>query len=52
MANLNRFLLFISGLIMFIVGMGANFECDLKKIIAISTLRQLVESYSYLHGRL
>jgi len=26
---------------MFIVGLGANFEFDLKRIIALSTLRQL-----------
>jgi NADH-ubiquinone oxidoreductase chain 5 len=34
-------LLLISGLTMFIAGLGANFEYDLKKIIALSTLRQL-----------
>lgn len=42
---LNRFLiffvLFISSLTMFISGLGANFEFDLKKIIALSTLSQL-----------
>lgn len=36
-----KFLLLISGLTMFIAGLGANFEFDLKKIIALSTLRQL-----------
>lgn len=35
------FLLLISGLTMFMAGIGANFEYDLKKIIALSTLRQL-----------
>lgn len=34
-------LLLISCLTMFISGLGANFEYDLKKIIALSTLRQL-----------
>jgi len=34
-------LLLISGLTMFIAGLGANFEFDLKKIIALSTLSQL-----------
>nr|YP_054490.1 NADH dehydrogenase subunit 5 [Periplaneta fuliginosa]BAD32636.1 NADH dehydrogenase subunit 5 [Periplaneta fuliginosa] len=38
---LNTFLLFISGLTMFMAGLGANFEYDLKKIIALSTLSQL-----------
>lgn len=36
-----RWLLIISCLTMFIAGLGANFEYDLKKIIALSTLRQL-----------
>lgn len=34
-------LLFISLITMFMAGLGANFEFDLKKIIALSTLRQL-----------
>uniref|UniRef100_UPI0030FEE4F4 NADH dehydrogenase subunit 5 n=1 Tax=Neopanorpa claripennis TaxID=3135613 RepID=UPI0030FEE4F4 len=38
---LGKFLLLISGLTMFMAGMGANFEFDLKKIIALSTLSQL-----------
>nr|QIV24725.1 NADH dehydrogenase subunit 5 [Howea angulata] len=39
--NLMYFLLFISSLTMFMSGLGANFEFDLKKIIALSTLSQL-----------
>nr|YP_010946720.1 NADH dehydrogenase subunit 5 [Paranauphoeta nigra]WGO57451.1 NADH dehydrogenase subunit 5 [Paranauphoeta nigra] len=39
--SLNTFLLMISGLTMFMAGIGANFEYDLKKIIALSTLSQL-----------
>nr|YP_009728640.1 NADH dehydrogenase subunit 5 [Phyllotreta striolata]QHR79688.1 NADH dehydrogenase subunit 5 [Phyllotreta striolata]UPE50058.1 NADH dehydrogenase subunit 5 [Phyllotreta striolata]WDV10359.1 NADH dehydrogenase subunit 5 [Phyllotreta striolata] len=35
------FILFISSLTMFMAGLGANFEFDLKKIIALSTLSQL-----------
>nr|QOV03318.1 NADH dehydrogenase subunit 5 [Orectochilus villosus] len=35
------FLLLISSLTMFMSGLGANFEFDLKKIIALSTLSQL-----------
>lgn len=38
---LRKILLIISGLTMFIAGLGANFEFDLKKIIALSTLSQL-----------
>nr|YP_010895217.1 NADH dehydrogenase subunit 5 [Ornidia obesa]WJW73756.1 NADH dehydrogenase subunit 5 [Ornidia obesa] len=38
---LGQFLLLISGLTMFMSGLGANFEFDLKKIIALSTLSQL-----------
>nr|AFP16933.1 NADH dehydrogenase subunit 5 [Boros schneideri] len=34
-------MLFISSLTMFMSGLGANFEFDLKKIIALSTLSQL-----------
>nr|ASY98321.1 NADH dehydrogenase subunit 5 [Theopompa milligratulata] len=36
-----KMLLVISVLTMFMSGLGANFECDLKKIIALSTLSQL-----------
>nr|YP_006575876.1 NADH dehydrogenase subunit 5 [Calosoma sp. BYU-CO241]ACZ58525.1 NADH dehydrogenase subunit 5 [Calosoma sp. BYU-CO241] len=39
--NLCLFLLLISTLTMFMAGLGANFEFDLKKIIALSTLSQL-----------
>nr|AII41677.1 NADH dehydrogenase subunit 5 [Pedetontinus luanchuanensis] len=35
------FLFYISVLTMFMAGLGANFEFDLKKIIALSTLSQL-----------
>nr|YP_010022752.1 NADH dehydrogenase subunit 5 [Sarcophaga jacobsoni]QOP39600.1 NADH dehydrogenase subunit 5 [Sarcophaga jacobsoni] len=38
---LGNFLLLISGLTMFMAGLGANYEFDLKKIIALSTLSQL-----------
>lgn len=40
-SSLSQFLLLIGGLTMFISGLGANFEFDLKKIIALSTLSQL-----------
>jgi NADH-ubiquinone oxidoreductase chain 5 len=39
--GLGSFLLLIAGLTIFIAGLGANFEFDLKKIIALSTLSQL-----------
>nr|YP_002265608.1 NADH dehydrogenase subunit 5 [Trachypachus holmbergi]ACF35141.1 NADH dehydrogenase subunit 5 [Trachypachus holmbergi] len=39
--NLSLFLLLMSTLTMFMAGLGANFEFDLKKIIALSTLSQL-----------
>jgi len=39
--NLNNFLFFIGTFTIFISGLGANFEIDLKKIIALSTLSQL-----------
>nr|AUN27898.1 NADH dehydrogenase subunit 5 [Conocephalus differentus] len=39
--ELGKFMLLISGLTMFMAGLGANFEFDLKKIIALSTLSQL-----------
>ena len=38
---LNIILLLVSGLTMFMAGLGANFKFDLKRIIALSTLRQL-----------
>lgn len=38
---IGQLLLILSGLTMFISGLGANFEFDLKKIIALSTLSQL-----------
>nr|AIY61848.1 NADH dehydrogenase subunit 5 [Cephalotermes rectangularis] len=38
---LNVVLLLVSGLTMFMAGLGANFEFDLKSIIALSTLSQL-----------
>nr|QYC35488.1 NADH dehydrogenase subunit 5 [Cyphonocerus sanguineus klapperichi] len=39
--NMMLVLLFVSLLTMFMAGLGANFEYDLKKIIALSTLSQL-----------
>lgn len=39
--EINKFLLVVSVLTIFISGVGAVFEHDLKKIIALSTLRQL-----------
>nr|ULR86981.1 NADH dehydrogenase subunit 5 [Macquartia sp. 3 HNL-2022a] len=38
---MGNFLLLFSGLTMFMSGLGANYEFDLKKIIALSTLSQL-----------
>lgn len=38
---IGNLLLLISGLTIFISGLGANYEFDLKKIIALSTLSQL-----------
>nr|YP_009115118.1 NADH dehydrogenase subunit 5 [Neocapritermes taracua]AIZ68304.1 NADH dehydrogenase subunit 5 [Neocapritermes taracua] len=38
---LNIILLLVSGLTMFMAGLGANFEFDLSSIIALSTLSQL-----------
>lgn len=38
---MGNLLLLLSGLTMFIAGLGANYEFDLKKIIALSTLSQL-----------
>nr|YP_008815696.1 NADH dehydrogenase subunit 5 [Engaeus lengana]AGZ13065.1 NADH dehydrogenase subunit 5 [Engaeus lengana] len=40
-SSMQSFLLLISCLTMFMAGLGANFEFDLKKIIALSTLSQL-----------
>ncbi|KOC60255.1 NADH-ubiquinone oxidoreductase chain 5, partial [Habropoda laboriosa] len=39
--NYNEYLLLISRITIIISGLIANFECDFKKIIALSTLRQL-----------
>nr|YP_010021631.1 NADH dehydrogenase subunit 5 [Matuta victor]QOL10572.1 NADH dehydrogenase subunit 5 [Matuta victor] len=40
-SGVSEWLLIISCLTMFMAGLGANFEYDLKKIIALSTLSQL-----------
>nr|ARH53955.1 NADH dehydrogenase subunit 5 [Nacerdes carniolica] len=40
-SSMMLFLLFISSMTMFMSGLGANFEFDLKKVIALSTLSQL-----------
>nr|YP_009564005.1 NADH dehydrogenase subunit 5 [Gebiacantha plantae]QAX91355.1 NADH dehydrogenase subunit 5 [Gebiacantha plantae] len=40
-SHVQSFLLIISCLTMFMAGLGANFEYDLKKVIALSTLSQL-----------
>lgn len=39
--NINNYVFFIGVITIFISGLGANFETDLKKIIALSTLSQL-----------
>jgi NADH-ubiquinone oxidoreductase chain 5 len=39
--NFNFFILLISTSTTFIAGLSANTECDFKKIVALSTLRQL-----------
>jgi len=39
--NLNMYLFYIGRLTIFMSGVGANYETDLKRIIALSTLRQL-----------
>nr|UFZ13353.1 NADH dehydrogenase subunit 5 [Archichauliodes neoguttiferus] len=39
--NYGNFMLMVGVLTMFMAGLGANFEFDLKKIIALSTLSQL-----------
>jgi NADH-ubiquinone oxidoreductase chain 5 len=40
-SRVRSILLLVSGLTIFMAGLGANFEFDLKKIIALSTLSQL-----------
>nr|YP_009526702.1 NADH dehydrogenase subunit 5 [Cacoplistes rogenhoferi]AXY63905.1 NADH dehydrogenase subunit 5 [Cacoplistes rogenhoferi] len=39
--GINNLILYVGCLTMFMAGLGANFEFDLKKIIALSTLSQL-----------
>nr|YP_009927090.1 NADH dehydrogenase subunit 5 [Libellula angelina]AXZ70357.1 NADH dehydrogenase subunit 5 [Libellula angelina] len=39
--GINKYLLLVGGMTMFMSGIGANYEFDLKKIIALSTLSQL-----------
>jgi NADH-ubiquinone oxidoreductase chain 5 len=39
--GMNSFILYLGALTIFMSGLGANFEIDLKKIIALSTLSQL-----------
>lgn len=39
--NVERYLLLFASLTIFMAGLGANFEIDLKKVIALSTLSQL-----------
>jgi len=39
--QLSVILLLVSGLTLFIAGLGVNCDCDLKKTIALSTLKQL-----------
>nr|YP_009117294.1 NADH dehydrogenase subunit 5 [Muscina stabulans]AJE61320.1 NADH dehydrogenase subunit 5 [Muscina stabulans] len=41
MSWMGTLLLLLSGLTMFMAGLGANYEFDMKKIIALSTLSQL-----------
>lgn len=41
LGGFNIFILFISSLTMFVAGLRALFECDIKKIVALSTLSQL-----------
>nr|QLY89688.1 NADH dehydrogenase subunit 5 [Ladona fulva] len=40
-SGMGKWLLLVGGMTMFMSGMGANYEFDLKKIIALSTLSQL-----------